>query len=87
MTAVLTIPQSVIFKKVGEETVLLDFERGVYYGLDSVGTRVWELIAEGRDVDAIADAMAEEYVVTREEVRSDVDALVGDLERNGLVTR
>lgn len=83
----LTIPQNVIFKKVGEETVLLDFERGVYYGLDPVGTRVWELIAEGRDVDAIADAMADEYVVTRDQVRSDVDALVADLERNGLVTR
>ena len=83
----LSISPSVVFKRVGDEAVLLDFERGVYYGLDGAGARVWELIADGRSLDAVAQAMTEEYEVALDEVRRDVEALVGELERNGLVTR
>jgi hypothetical protein len=83
----LSISPSVVFTRVGDEAVLLDFERGVYYGLDGAGARVWELIADGRSLDGVAEAMTAEYEVALDEVRRDVEALVGELERNGLVTR
>ncbi len=82
-----TIPENVIFKKVGEETVLLDFEGGVYYGLDSVGSRMWEMLAEGKSFEEVGAAMAEEYDATPEAIASDLDALVAELESHGLVAR
>jgi hypothetical protein len=82
----LSISPSVVFKRVGDEAVLLDFERGVYYGLDEVGARVWELIADGRSIDAVAQVMTEEYEVAFDDVRRDVETLIVELEKNGLVT-
>jgi hypothetical protein len=80
-----TIPEKVIFKKVGEETVLLDFEAGVYYGLDPVGTRMWELLAEGQSLDDVADGMTAEYEIDRETLSRDMRTLLGDLASRGLV--
>jgi len=80
-----TIPEKIIFKKVGEETVLLDFEAGVYYGLDPVGTRMWELLADGRSLEEVAAGMTAEYEVDGETLLRDLRTLIDELASRGLV--
>jgi len=75
----------VIAKMVGTEMVLLDYNRGIYYGLNPVGARVWQLLAEGEAVERILDVLADEYDVAREVLEADVAALLGDLEAKRLV--
>jgi len=41
--------------------VLLDIEQGLCFSLNPVGTRIWEMIKDGRSVDEIADALEEEF--------------------------
>ena len=72
-------------KLVGEELVLLDYEREFYYGLDPVGARIWELLATGRSIGELIEVLAGEYDVARDELAADVETLLQDLERNGLV--
>ena len=46
-----------------DEVVILSLSGGVYYGLNSVGTRVWELLQKPRLVRDIRDILLEEYDV------------------------
>ena len=78
---------SVICRELSGETVLLNLESGVYYGLDAVGTRVWQLIMQGRTIANVCDTMLEEYDVSSDVVRADVTRLVGELRDRGIVTR
>lgn len=64
---------------VGEETVILHLESGTYFGLDPVGARIWQLMGEGRALDAICEVMLHEYDVSREELERDTMSLVEDL--------
>lgn len=75
----------VIAKLVGEELILLDYDGELYYGLDPIGARIWELLGTGRTLGEIVETLLAEYAVTREELAADVEALVADLERNGLM--
>src|SRR5688500_11270253 len=75
----------VVAKLVGEELVLLDYEGEVYYGLDPVGARIWELLAAGRTLGEIIDTLLAEYDVTRDQLAADVERVVGELESNGLL--
>jgi hypothetical protein len=75
----------VIFKSVGDELVLLDVERGIYYGLDPVGARMWQLLAEGSSIESIVDAILGEYDVSREELQRDVERLTSELRDRGLL--
>ncbi len=79
------IPGEVIFQKVGEEIVLLNLETGMYYGLDSVGTRIWELLVEKGKLEAVLDQMAEEYEVNRVNLERDILHLIKELNAKGLV--
>ena len=67
------------------EVVVLNVKDGVYYGLDGVGARVWELLAEPRTLAGILADLLERYEVDAERCEQDVRALLLDLEQRGLV--
>lgn len=69
----------------GEEIAILDLKEGVYYGLDEVGARVWELIQTPITVGAIRDSLVEEYDVEPDRCERDVLALLQRLVDQGLI--
>ncbi len=82
----ITPAPDVISQEVSGETVLLNLDSEHYFGLDEVGTRVWQLIRETGDVQAIYRTMLAEYDVSEERLRSDLDALLEEITGLGLVT-
>ncbi len=85
LTDKVTIPTQVMARQVGDETVILDLASGTYYGLDPVGARIWQLMAEGQTLAQVRDVILAEYEVTRENLEHDVLALVQTLLERQLV--
>jgi hypothetical protein len=79
------VRDGVMFNRVGEEIVLLDLDSGTYFGLDSVGSRVWELVTGNATIGEAIDAMLDEYEVEREVLERDVLLLVAELEEKQLI--
>jgi len=79
------IPPHVLARQVGDETVILNLESGVYFGLDSVGARIWKLLAEGNNLVRICEKMQLEFQVDPETLEKDVKRLVHELEDKGLI--
>ena len=73
------ISDEVLFRDLGGEAVLLHLETGQYYGLDPVGTRMWELLREHHLPGAVCQAMLAEYEVTEERLREDLVRFIGEL--------
>lgn len=80
-----TVPPQVMAREVGGETVLLDLASGMYFGIDEVGTRIWELLAEGKSLGEVASTIAEEYDAAIEQINADTLEFVGQLIDKGLV--
>jgi Coenzyme PQQ synthesis protein D (PqqD) len=70
-----------------DATVLLDAERGLYYTLNEVAGRAWELLAAGEPVMEILRCLDDEYEVGREELEADVTALLKRLLDAHLIER
>ena len=83
----LSIPPQVMSRLVGDETVLLDMSTGIYFGLDGVGQRIWESVADGKTVGQIAATIANEYDVDPARAETDVIEFVGELLERGLLLR
>jgi hypothetical protein len=69
----------------GREAVVLGLDRGVYYGLDELGSRIWELIAEPRTVAELRDAILAEYEVETDVCERDLVEFLGRLAGEGLI--
>lgn len=68
------------------EAVLLDTEGGAYFGLNAVGTRVWELIgAAGTTRAGLLEALLSELDVTPEVLERDLTELLSGLEKRKLI--
>lgn len=68
------------------ETAILQLDRGMYYGLDPVGARVWTLIQEPRTVADLGRLLMQEYDVAEDRLQADLLALLQDLREHQLVT-
>lgn len=78
-------PESVLARELEGESVLLNLDNESYYGLDDVGTRMWQvLVAEG-SVVAACEMLQAEYDVEPERLREDMLELIGQLRANGLL--
>jgi hypothetical protein len=69
----------------GGETVILSLGDETYYGLNSIGTRIWQLVQEPRRVSDIRDTILEEYEVSHETCQQDLVRLLEELAGRGLV--
>ena len=85
-TQKITISEEALSQEVNGETVILDLKSESYFGLDEVGTRVWQLLQEHGDVQKVFDAMLEEFDVDADTLASDVKNLIDDLTEKGLIS-
>jgi hypothetical protein len=79
------IREDVISRKLEGEAVILNLATGTYYGLDPVGTRIWELIQEQGRADAVLEAILHEYEVEHARCERDLLLLLRDLHAKGLI--
>jgi len=78
----------VVYRAVSEGGVLLHMETEIYFGLNHLGARVWELLPPvSRTLDELCPKIVQEYPdACPDVVREDVRALLHDLSTHGLVT-
>ena len=70
---------------VGDETVILNLVNGTYYGLDPVGTRIWEMLQDGTASGEICRTLAAEYMVDLATIEADTRKFLGELEAQGIL--
>ena len=68
------------------DAVILNLNSGVYFGLNPVGARVWELLQEPRTVDEICGTVRQEFEVEPDRCRRDLINLLEQMRNEGLVT-
>ena len=73
-----------VFREMDGESVLLNLETGMYFGLDEVGTRVWRLAADNGSLRAIRERLVDEYDADAATIERDLLALADALVSKGL---
>lgn len=70
--------------EIGGEAVMMSIEKGAYFGLNPVATRIWELIEQPRTEAELVAVLLDEYEVTAEQLASDVATFVADMIERGI---
>ena len=69
------------------EVVMMSVQQGEYYGLDSVGSRIWELFEQPKTTEQVIDVLTAEYEVDRKTCEQDVIQFVDELMGKGLLIK
>lgn len=71
--------------EVGEELLMMSVEQGRYFNLNSVGARIWELLATPMTTAGLMEALTAEYDVDPATALSQIEGFVGALRERGLL--
>ena len=81
----LVVPDAVMVRTLGDESVLLNLETETYFGLNATGSRMWQLLTASTTVAEACEALAAEYDTGRGEIEADLTALADQLVAKGLL--
>ena len=70
---------------IGGETVILDLHGEAYFGLNPVGTKIWQLLQDTSRPIEILDSLEQTYDIDRSDLEQDLDELLQQLLDSGLI--
>lgn len=76
LDSVVCARSSQVSSPVGEDLVILDLDTSMYYSLDPVGRRIFELLQAPRRLDAVVAEVVAEFEVDAETAAADLLELV-----------
>lgn len=79
------LPSHVLVRFLDKESVLLNLETERYFGLDEIGTRMWQVVTAAPSIDAAYQELQSEFDVESELLRLHLTELLGRLVENGLL--
>jgi hypothetical protein len=74
-----------LFKELDEGAIALNLQTGKYYSMNSVGRRMWTLLAEENSLNEVRNIIVSEYDASPERVDEDLKELIAGLETAGLL--
>jgi hypothetical protein len=83
--SVISVVEGQLASKVNNEVVILNLTSGIYFGLDHVGARVWEMLQQPRTFAALCAAIVREFDVEADRCAQDLSDLMGRMESEGIV--
>jgi len=74
-----------LFNEIDGEVVMLSIENSEYYGMDKVGSRIWELLEQPLSFKELVAKLTEEYEVSEQQCADDTMAFLKKLTDKKLV--
>ncbi|HKS96503.1 MAG TPA: PqqD family protein [Terriglobia bacterium] len=85
LQSTVAISEDAVFKELDGEAVILNLESGTYFGLNAVGTEVWNLLQERRPLDEVFQALSQKFEVDPKVLERDLVELIEQMRTKGLV--
>lgn len=84
--AVLSHAAGLVAADLDQKKVMMSIESGKYYGLDEIGTRIWELLEKKPAFCELVQELLKEYDVDEAACRRDLLSFLNKLYDQGLIT-
>ena len=68
-----------------DEVAILDLNKSLYFGLDTVGAHVWEALQEPRSVADICTVVSDHFEVAPADCQTDIVRFLESLQEAGLI--
>lgn len=78
--------QEIIHNDIDGEVVIMSIAKNNFYGIDKIGSHIWELLENSRSVEEIITTMMQNYEVERETCEKDVIDFLDEALKNELIT-
>lgn len=81
----ISVSQGQLSSELDGESVILNLDSGVYYGLNEVGARIWELVQRPCSFVKLNNTLLDEYQVSEVVCKQELVRILKELKQAGLI--
>lgn len=85
ITDVVIRTNEVVSSDMDGETIMMSLDKGMYYGLNAIATRIWELIEKPLPVSTLCNILLDEFEVDRDRCQHEVCRFLDELQDDNLL--
>lgn len=85
MNSIIRRNPEIVHSDMDGETVMMSINEGNYYGLNGVGSQIWDLLEQEMSMDAICTELLRSFDVEEEQCRSEVLAFLEEMACNKVI--
>lgn len=78
--------KDILSSSIDEETILLSIENSKYYGIDPVGSTIWQIMETSISLESIITTLQSQYNVPQTQCQDDVFQFIESLLKKNLIT-
>jgi len=75
-----------LISQLGTELVLMDTKSGNYLGINTVGTHIWNLLADSKSITDFVTELTSRFEVTETQCQAEVERFLSELEQKKMVS-
>lgn len=79
--------KDIIGSPIDDEMVMMDVDKGSYFGLNSMGSEIWNLIEEPKTIQQLVNTLTDEYEISQNECETEVTKFIEALVDVNLVIK
>jgi len=72
MNSVIKRSPEIVHSDMDDETVMMSIEQGEYYGIDAIGSDIWNMLEEEKSIKDICSSLCQRYDVDESVCQQDV---------------
>lgn len=77
--------QELLQSEIDGETIMMSIDNGKYYGLNTVASRIWEIIKDEPLLSELIDKLVEEYDIEKKQCEIETQEFLFNLIENKLI--
>jgi hypothetical protein len=82
----ISIGPRVVSQEIDGEAIVLNLDSSRFFGLDEVGTRMFQLVRDFADPEQVLSQLLTEYDADEATLRRDLGVFLDELTRSGILT-
>jgi hypothetical protein len=79
------VPEHVSYDIIDGEAVILNVQTGGFFGLNKLGTEMWELLVQHGEIGVVIATLLEKYDVAEDRLWTDLTTLIDKLQARGVI--
>ena len=76
---------SILSSTIDDEVVMMSSEKGMYYNLNPIGSRIWDLLEKPQTIESLCAQLMDEYDVDVVTCKQETEEFIQSLAERGLI--
>ena len=77
--------RAILDSTIDDEVVMMSSEKGMYYNLNPIGSRIWELLEAPQTIESLCTQLMDEYDVDEATCKQETEEFIQSLAERGLI--